>query len=194
MSTTGKLNSGATPVLPPLVGDDDNMWREKGFTLMELVVVCAIIGIMLSIVVPAMRGFVFGDPLKTSSRKLIGYVAEARSRSIRLQKPYILYISQLENRLSYEPAAREETDAETGETAREFKLPDSVSISEIWVEGESGVEGKLGVWINEQGYMNQTMIQLQDDAGESVTLHFHTFLDTVSITDDFTVPGRSGDL
>ena len=83
-------------------GSPDRVRDEKGFTLIELIVVTFLIGIMLSISIPSLRNTFFTDPLKASTRKIIGLVTGVRELAARSQQPYLLHISQMENRIWYE--------------------------------------------------------------------------------------------
>jgi prepilin-type N-terminal cleavage/methylation domain-containing protein len=166
--------------------------NEKGFTLMELIVVCVLIGIMLTLTIPTMRDAVFTDPLRVTSRRVIGLVGGVRELSARTQKPHLLYISQLENRIWFkEDTSREEEENEEADLKKDLLFPEGVSLTEVWIGGGGSVfEEQLAVWISPQGYMNRMMIQLQDDDGESLTIQFHTFLETASILEEFSPPAN----
>ena len=84
-----------------------------GFTLLELIVVCALIGIMLSLSIPSFRTTFFSDPLKTTARRLIGLVNGVRELAVREQQPYLLHINQGEKRIWYEREDKKEETAKT---------------------------------------------------------------------------------
>lgn len=161
---------------------------DDGFTLVELIIVCVLIGLMLSITIPTMRSSFFSDPLKTSSRKAVGFVAGVRELAVRQQQPFLLHISESENRLWYEEDNEPEDEGDNNEE-KELKFPDDVSIKQVWIGGDgSSVEDKTVVWVSQQGYMNPTMIRLSGDDGEDLTLMFRPFIDTPIISEDFEVP------
>ena len=68
--------------------------NDHGFSLFELLVVCALIGIMVALSVPSLREALFSDPLKTTARKTMGLVNGVRELALRTQQPYFLHISR----------------------------------------------------------------------------------------------------
>lgn len=160
--------------------------EENGFTLIELIVVTALIGIMLSLSVPALRTALFTDPLKSSVRKVIGLVTGVRELAVRSQQPYLLHISQQENRIWYEKDSLKKDLLETGkENSASLTLPESVSISKILAKtGDNSEQDQTIIWINRQGYMGNTIIQLEDTDGNHLNVEFYTFLEPALVSDD----------
>ncbi len=66
-------------------------WK-AGFTLVEIMVVIALIGIILVLAVPTTRNVLTGDSLKKASRQLIGLERKLRVEAVRDQIDYILCI------------------------------------------------------------------------------------------------------
>jgi len=166
---------------------------ESGFTLMELLVVCVLIAVMLTFAVPTLRDTVFSDPLKNSSRKTIGFIGGVREFSARHRQAHLLYVSPTENKIWFTVDDVDQVDVQEDQPEnkvnKELLIPEGVSIAEVWVGGEGSVlEEQIAIWISPQGYMNQTKIQLRDDNGQSLTVTFHTFLDSPSLSDDFLIP------
>jgi len=161
----------------------------SGFTLLELIVVCALIGIMLTISVPSLRSAFFTNPLKSTARQVVGVINEVRQKAVRNQEPYNLHISQLENRIWYEKAEEKEDTIEEGSGTlkkRELQLPDTVTLARVWVQS-SGVlsEDKTTFWISKKGYMEQAAIQLLDDSDNSLSVQLNPFTDPIAVTDEF---------
>ncbi len=159
--------------------------NEKGFTLIELIVVTFLIGIMLSISIPSLRNAFFNDPLKATARKIIGLVTGVRELAVRSQQPYLLHISQLENRIWYEKEAEGKENAENDTSyGNEISFPESVKISEI-LTGDSDSSSKDGtvIWISKQGYMIDTIVRINDNDGNHLNVQFYPFLDPALISD-----------
>lgn len=160
--------------------------NREGFTLLELIIVCALIGIMLTISAPSLRGTFFTDPLKSSVRKIIGLTNEARQKAVRSQQPYYLHLSQLENKLWYEPI-QPDTENDLDENKKhELQLPASIRLSKLWLESDGVVsENKTSFWISKKGYMEQAAIELSDESGNSLSIQFNPFTDPVAVTEEF---------
>ena len=63
------------------------MKRQTGFTLNELTVTVALVGIVTAIGLPAMNDFVKNDRLTTQINVLVGHLALARSQAVTLHLP-----------------------------------------------------------------------------------------------------------
>ena len=162
----------------------------RGFTLLELIVVCTLIGIMLSFSVPSLRMALFSDPLKSTARNLIGLTNGVRQLAIRQQQPYLLHIDESEKRIWFDQEVKSET-VETEET-EEFKdrrgkalrLPETVSITGVWVAEDRRTQDQTELWISKQGYMERTRIGLEDDEGNRLVVQFYPFLDAATVDED----------
>lgn len=166
--------------------------KTKGFTLLELIVVCALIGIMLTISVPSLRSSFFTNPLKSSARQVIGIVNEARQKAVRSHQAYYIHLSQIDNHISYEKVSeanndKEETETETDDNKkRDLQLPATVRLASIWLQS-SGItsENKTSFWISKKGYMEQAAIQLSDESGDSLSVRINPFTDPIAVSEDF---------
>jgi len=162
--------------------------NSRGFTLLELIVVCFLIGIMLVVSVPTLKNTFVDDPLKATARKIIGFINGVRELAAREQQPYFLFFDRGDTLVRYEkdiPAGLKETK----EVKQELDFPAEVKLSEIWTQSE-GVYGddQNRIWISPKGYMDQTVLHLADKT-RVMSLHFSPFLESVTIYDKYT-PGR----
>ena len=161
-----------------LLTDHHNQSDQQGFTLIELIVVCALIAIMLSLSVPSLRSTIVNDPLKTTVRKSIGLVREVREKAARQHQPYLLHVNHIENAIWYEEE-RVAADASEDETEPDkWELADYVRISGLWVakERKSALEDTV-IWISPEGYLENTLISFEDEDGRTLAVEFQTFLD-----------------
>ncbi len=58
------------------------MKKNSGFTLLELIIVLALIAIVMTFAIPAMQTFTLNDRLTTNINTLIGHLAYARSEAL----------------------------------------------------------------------------------------------------------------
>ena len=131
----------------------------RGFTLLELIVVVALIGIMLVVSVPTLHNTLIDDRLKATSRKIIGLINGVRELAVREQQSYFLSIDRNENRIWYEKDSEigstgntedtEDTeDIEDTEDKLELNIPDEIRISEIWTRSEGEYsDDQSRIWV-----------------------------------------------
>jgi type II secretion system protein H len=79
---------------------------QAGFTLLELMVVCVIIGIMTAMILPEMRGTYEEAILRSSGRELINVFQLARSRAIVTRQPHRVRFDRKVQRCRLERAAQ----------------------------------------------------------------------------------------
>ena len=164
----------------------------RGFTLLELIVVVALIGIMLVVSVPNLQNTLIDDQLKATSRKIIGLIRGVRELAVREQQPYFLSIDRNQNRIWYEKDTEIEVteDAEDTENTgdrQELNIPDDIRISEIWTRSEGEYsDDQSRIWVSRKGYMDQTVLHLRDEDDNVLSLHFSPFLGSVTIYDEYT--------
>ena len=97
ISITGKLNNPA-----PWCQHAGKFSRERGFTLLELIVVCALAAIFLTLTIPTLRNTLLNDELDSATRKITGTVKELRNLAVREHAPYLLHFELGEGRIWYE--------------------------------------------------------------------------------------------
>lgn len=163
--------------------------RDSGFTLLELIIVCALIGLLMVVSVPAFRDALLNDPLKSGGRKMIGYIQGVREKSVREHQPYLIFFDLDENRVYHMP------EAEAGEEIRGFagknilQLPGNVEITDVWSKGRGTVDrGVTELWVSRQGYLDRSVIHLEEKGGKAISLVLETFLPRIEVKDDYFEP------
>jgi type II secretion system protein H len=76
--------------------------RRSGFTLIELMVVIAIIGIMTAMILPEMRGSYEDALLRSTSRKLVNVLSVAYSRAVTAHQAHRVRLDRITHRYSIE--------------------------------------------------------------------------------------------
>lgn len=70
------------------------MKKENGFTLIELMVVVAIVGLLMGVGMPALQDFIKNDRLSSQINTLVGHLAYARSEAVTRGLPVGLCVSK----------------------------------------------------------------------------------------------------
>ena len=161
--------------------------EEHGFTLLELLVVSALIAIMLAVSVPAFRTSLFTDQLRQAARSVIGTINEVRQAATGSRNGCFIDLNVSDNQLSYycpEPPAEGETDqSKEDKPGRVTKLPPAVRIASLWKGSDQNVtSGTVSLWINQNGQMDQLIINLTDGEKE-LALVSSVFVATIRLED-----------
>lgn len=163
-----------------------------GFTLLELIVVCVLMGLLLMAGVPAFRQVVIDDSLRSDSRKLIGYIKTVREKGLREQRAYLLFLDLAENRVYHrlENPAQPEEDEELDERSI-LHLSDDVTIRDFWNYSGGVVDtGLVEVWISRQGYLDRSIIHLENKDGDGISLVLSPFVPDIEVRDGYYEPEK----
>jgi len=159
---------------------------ERAFTLLELLVVCILLSIMLAISIPAFRSNLVSDPLREAARKITGVVREARHKAALSREGCFLIVELSEDRIGYEcpePEKDEKTTAEEEKTTRMMELPLDIRFESVWEGSDNTTTGRVAVWINQNGLMDQTIINITDGDRE-MALVTAVFLNDIRLEEE----------
>jgi general secretion pathway protein H len=156
---------------------------EKAFTLIEMVVVTALISIMLVVAIPRLNSSFFSDSSDETARWIITNVRQAKENAVNHQKLYLLNISLDTQRLWVAPADLAETEVAT---AREkgYRLPRGVSIDQVVLSGTDHDQlssGTIPIGFYPQGYSDKAVIRIRTNDGERLALYIEPFLTRVNL-------------
>jgi type II secretion system protein H len=105
------------------------------FTLIELILVLALLVVAVSIVAPRMSGFVRGRVLDSEARRLAAVMHAGEARAVSEGMPMMLWIDEKQNRYGLE----QETPGQNGDAkAENFTAGESVGLA-VLNAGTSGV-------------------------------------------------------
>lgn len=205
-STTGTLKnnrSGKEGFWLPLLLQNglSRLHDHRGFTLLELIIVCLLITISLAVSVPSLRQALVVDELAASSRKIIAMIREARTVAANTQQPQLLYIDIDKGRIWFTPdtpSARLdqknnqtvkkeewETKPEPDTKTAVIRLSQPVHIQDVQSGSpEKATSGTIPLWISPQGYMEQSSLHLRND-NDTITLTISPFQDTIKAYDSY---------
>jgi len=166
--------------------DADHADSNRGFTLLELLVVCLLISISLAFSVPTLRGALVTDKLAAGARKLISLIGSGRSKAVISQEAQVVLFDLAEQKVWYQTAAErdDEGDEQTGKGSS-VTLPEGVRIDAIKQATGSSEHNPAadGLWVSKQGYMDETTIRLVDAKHRSMTLRIFPFIFKIRIDD-----------
>lgn len=175
---TGKLNNLDLKQRKGLTGH-----HQGGFTLMELIVVCLLVSLTLTITIPSLRDTLYSDQFDSATRKIIGTIQELRNTALRENKPYLLIIEVGNNRLRYEIEGS--THFFSDEEEKWYELPEDVEIEDVQTSSQGKMNtGKVELWVSRRGYMDQTALHLVSDERKR-TLFFTPFFATPYIYEEY---------
>ncbi len=154
--------------------------RTHGFTLLELLIVCLLISISLTLAIPTLRSSLVTDELGSGSRKLISLIKSCRTQAVTKHQPFLIHYDTEEGKVWYQPATTEE---ETAITPSSVTLSAGIRIQAIKQANSKNDIGKNGIWVSKQGYMDKTAIQLIDKEHRSLSLLISPFLPTIKVVE-----------
>ncbi len=163
---------------------------QRGFTLLELLVVCLLISISLAVSLPALKNSLITDQLAAGSRKVISLVTSARSRAARDGVAQLVFFDSSEQTIRYE-AVQEQEEESAIEPGKQLHsrvvLPEGIRVEEV-AQASAGDEADPlhdGLWISKQGYMDKTFIRLTDEDNESLYLIIMPYYFDIVVQEEF---------
>jgi len=154
-----------------------------GFTLVELIVVVALIGIILTFSVPRFRNDAIADGFHQATRYFMVAVPGLKDRAVREQKDYVLHIDIGANRLWV--TSNRMTEEEAEEAAMESRLlSEDVTITAVEYPDVLPVtDGQVGIRFYRKGYSDKAIIHLSDQDSRQRSLLIEPFLRRIRLYD-----------
>jgi len=161
--------------------------NRRGFTLLELVIVCLLITICLAFSVPSLRQALVVDQLAASSRQIIALIREVRLLAAQEQQPHLIHFDLDRKKIWYHPDSPTSIEEKAQMSSQPgIQLPSSVRLQDIQTgTAEKKRTGTVALWINGQGYMEQTILHLTDDQDNIISLVISPFLSTIKAHDTY---------
>jgi general secretion pathway protein H len=154
---------------------------KSGFTLIELMVVMALLSVMTSFAVPAIRTALYSDQLKATARKLVGLVNETGQAARRNQQPYSLIFDRESRSFKMQSTAGQDDISKTATV----KVPDGVEVVDFTSVHGGELTDAPRLRFTKKGYVDKTLIHLRDDDGRDVTLVLSPFLALSRLYDSY---------
>ena len=136
--------------------------QNAGFTLIELIVVIALMGLMLFFSLPRLQNNPFLNDAKESSRWLISKVQSLKESAIRDQKRYTLHFDLDSGKVWETNEAMSPEDIEST-MMDSYELPDDLRIIDIEYPSIGKIySGQAEITFHKAGYTNKALVHMQD--------------------------------
>lgn len=161
--------------------------NEQAFTLIEMVVVTALIAIMLMVAIPRLDGGFFSDSDGETARYIIATVSHLKEKAVIEQKTYLLNVSPDIQRFWVTVDGMAETDASKARDEG-YRLPRGIRIDHVAFSSDERISsGTIPIGFYPQGYSDKAVIRLRTNDGERLSFFIEPFLAGVEM-----VKGRQG--
>jgi prepilin-type N-terminal cleavage/methylation domain-containing protein len=148
----------------------------RGFTLIELIVVTALIGIFLAVAVPRLGGGIFSDGADETVRWLIANVRHLKEKAVSDQKIYLLNVSPDSRRLWVTAEDTTEVDAD-GARDNGYQLPRGTRIDHVaFSDTQRFSSGTIPIGFYPQGYSDRAVIRMRTGDGDRLAVFVEPFL------------------
>jgi len=157
----------------------------QGYTLIELIVVIALIGLLLAVGMPRLRTSLLTNNLKLTTRRIIGIAKGLRNKAVREQKVYYLYLDLDNNRYWTDSGAQSDEERSLARQGA-VNFAEDVRIVDVWSRSKGKqADGEAVIRFSAKGYVDLTAIHLGAADDRQVTLVLAPFLGTIKIYDKY---------
>ena len=156
--------------------------NRNGYTLIEISVVIALIGVIFLMAIPRVQDTLTGDRMRSAVRNLSGTARELKASAVREQVDHFLHLD-LDQRLVWNTRDDMTAEGTVRSEGQARALPSGVRIADVALadEGKKN-QGEVIIRFFSQGYVQPAAIHLTDDE-RTMTLIFQPFLSTFEVQD-----------
>jgi type II secretion system protein H len=156
----------------------------RGFTLLELIIVIAIMGITVGFIGPRLYTGISSSGMDKATREILAILQFARSTAVTRHAPYYVRFDIDGRRIGLFP--RPESSGETPEMLKERELPPGVKLKSVKTPYQSEkIQGHLDVLVTTEGVIEQGVIYLEGSLGKVYTLVIKPFSGMLEIHDRY---------
>jgi len=164
---------------------DRALRQDKGFTLIELIVVVSLISIMLFLYIPKFQEAVMFDNTKRVSRWIIGKLQALKESSVNNQKLYVFHIDLDNNRMWVTNELMSEEEMQNAEQ-QGFELPDDINLLDVKYPGKDKMlSGRADIYFYKKGYSDKALIHIEDSSNKQLSFLIEPFLSAVELYEEY---------
>ena len=158
--------------------------QNRGFTLIELIIVVFLISIMLFLYIPKFQEAVMFDSTKRVSRWIIGKVKALKEGSITNYKSYFLHVDLDNNRMWVTNELMSEEEMQNAEQG--FELPDDIHLVDVEYPGKDKIlSGRADIYFYKKGYSDKALIHIEDSGNKQLSFLIEPFLYDVELYEEY---------
>lgn len=156
---------------------------ERGFTLIELIVVMVLISLTAAFAMPQISSALFGNELNTAVRRFAGLTAEVGQEARLRRTAMTLRFDRSQGLFTAAPVGNgsgEEGGSE--KTSSALRLDESVQVADI-TSAHGGASEDMTILFDAHGYVDKTAVHFRHEDGEERTVLLSPFLGVTRILD-----------
>jgi prepilin-type N-terminal cleavage/methylation domain-containing protein len=156
----------------------------KGFTLLELMIVIAIIGIVLGYAAPRLFGAFTSSNIEKTERNMSTIIQLARSSALTQHKTYYVQFNIDDGIIGYYPMP--DKSGEEPELEKKMELPEGVSIKGVKTPYQPKKEkGKADLKVTSDGVVEQGLIYVEGGINKTYTFMVKPFSGKFKVYDRY---------
>ncbi|MGI6656918.1 MAG: pilus assembly FimT family protein [Desulfobulbus sp.] len=165
---------------------------DQGFTLLELIVVMALLALTVSLAAPRISAFLFSTQAQTGARRLSGLIQQAALLAQREQAAFLLGYDEVGHRFVLVPEQEKKSMVGGGYPRESLPLDTAVRIVQFWGWYGGDRDGEARVLrFSGEGYVEPAVITLGDDGGREMSLIVSPFVGKVRVVAARVVPDET---
>ena len=157
---------------------------QKGFTLIELIIVMVLISLTTSFALPRIQANLYTNELSATAQRFVGLVTQAGQEARAKHVAFTLRFDAEANAFLAMPVTSgPETEEKKNKAYLRAKLDDSVTLAGIETRGDETSAGTddTGILFTTKGYTRKAVIHFEGDNGDQVSVILSPFLGVARI-------------
>ncbi len=151
--------------------------EERGFTLVELIVVMVMISLTASFAMPRIRSTLFTNQLTSAVRRFVGLVAET-AQEARLKRTSLVLRFDRERHL-FTAGPVQDNGMDDERKYQRIRVDESVQVVDIesaHSDKESKFAGGMAIRFSSRGYTDKTAVRFRHENGDEMSVILSPFL------------------